>query len=242
MALNPALPVVAPNELITSTHMNNVRANLDRLDTTKLALSGATDQTVVGNVTTTGAIYTGNVPTASNDGCQVRADGNIWSVVVGGGANPAALPNLALTRTNSPAMDGGGVFASFRRTSADTVIGTITIATATTVAYNQSSDPRLKHRDGDAADAAAMVQDLGHAAFRGRWLDDDGEPAGEEWVLLSSHDIEDVAPFAVTGARDAVTDTGGIDPQQVNYPALVPLLCAALANALDRLDQLEGTR
>jgi hypothetical protein len=87
-----------------------------------------------------------------------------------------------------------------------------------------------------------MVQDLGHAAFRGRWLDDDGEPAGEEWVLLSSHDIEDVAPFAVTGARDAVTDTGGIDPQQVNYPALVPLLCAALANALDRLDQLEGTR
>lgn len=40
MALSPNVVVVAPGDLITAAHLNNVRANLDRLDTTKLSLTG----------------------------------------------------------------------------------------------------------------------------------------------------------------------------------------------------------
>jgi hypothetical protein len=60
------------------------------------------------------------------------------------------------------------------------------------------------------------------------------------WDFLSSHDVEDVAAYAVYGERDAVDETGAPIWQQVSYPDLVPLLFAALANALDRIDALEG--
>lgn len=53
MALSPNVPVVAPGELITSAHINNMRSNLDRLDTTKLALAGGT---VTGALITTGGL------------------------------------------------------------------------------------------------------------------------------------------------------------------------------------------
>ena len=81
----------------------------------------------------------------------------------------------------------------------------------------------------------AVVQTLGAHGVP-RPLDRPGAPArpkptAANAIMLSSHDIEDVAPFAVTGNRDAVTDTGTVDPQQVDYPALVPLLMAALSQA-----------
>jgi hypothetical protein len=40
MALNPNVVIVAPGDLITAAHLNNMRANLDRLDTSKLSLTG----------------------------------------------------------------------------------------------------------------------------------------------------------------------------------------------------------
>ena len=78
-------------------------------------------------------------------------------------------------------------------------------------------------------------------AWRGQYLDaDTGEPAGDTFDFLSSHDVEDVADYAVTGDRDAVDDDGQPVYQQVNHSALVPLLFAALADALARIDALEA--
>ena len=122
--------------------------------------------------------------------------------------------------------------------------------------YNYTSDPRLKTpkpaaRGGDSdgiGDAAERVQQLGAQAWVGQWVDThSGEAVGGDWDFLSSHDIEDVAPYAVTGERDAVAgppqnegepEEGSPVYQQVNYPALVPLLTAALSQALDRIAEL----
>jgi hypothetical protein len=118
--------------------------------------------------------------------------------------------------------------------------GSITRATATSVAYNTTSDPRSKHRDGPADDAADIVQQLGAKAFRGRWHNDDGVPDGEQWFMLSSHDIEDLLPYLVLGERDAVDDEGRPAHQQVNFQGAVPVLFAALSQALDRIAALEA--
>lgn len=241
MALNPNVVVVAPGELITAVHLNNIRSNLDRIDvlaTGKVAKTGDTMN---------GTLYQVRDP-ATGSGAEIRLDGGIRASVTAAGGSGLNTPNLQFGR-GAAAAGVGAVFVSFRvdpstnLTPMTTQIGSITQATASTVAYNTTSDPRLKQVTGDAADALELVAALGATAFRGRWLDPstrEVEEGGEEWIMLSSHDIEDVAPFAVSGDRDAVDDDGRVVPQQVNYPALVPLLAAALAQALARIKALEG--
>jgi hypothetical protein len=115
-------------------------------------------------------------------------------------------------------------------------IGGITSPAPGTTAFVTSSDPRLKERVGDLDDAATRVQLLGRQAYRGRWALDDDDA---EWDMLDATAIRDVAPYAVSGEPDAVDVDGNIDPMQVAYSSLVPLLFSALANALDRIDELE---
>jgi hypothetical protein len=199
-----------------------------------------------GAVTATGAVSAGSSspdPGTAAAGVLARSDGAIVSVLIGGTV-PA---NLGLTRSGSPAGDVGQAFVHFRRTSANTLIGSITISgTGTTVAFNTSSDRRAKHDDGPIVDAARRVARLARRAFRGRWrpLGDDGVPGDPPadttiWDLLSSQDIEDVAPYAVTGERDAVDDDGNPIFQQADYSKLVPLLVAAFGEHESRLDALE---
>ena len=49
-----------------------------------------------------------------------------------------------------------------------------------------------------------------------------------------------MAPYAVTGEKDAVQEDGSINPQQVDMSKLVPLLTAALQDALKRIEVLEN--
>jgi hypothetical protein len=248
MALIPDVVVVAPGELITADHLNDIRANLDRLDTdkatvtqlnTKVAKAG---DTMTGKLTNSFEIQAGDDPgTSAVTGIKLLGStGRLQSQV--GAPLAAGQPNIMCNRTGgSGAVDNGAQYVWWQRSAV--TIGTVTIASATSVAYNTTSDPRLKRRTADAGDALELVARLGATVFRGRWIDPDtGEPeaGGAEWVMVSSHDVEDVAPFAVTGERDAIDDAGNISPQQVNFGALVPLLAAAVAQLADRVTALEG--
>lgn len=230
MALDPNVVVVAPNELITAQHLNNVRSNLDRIDnrvTDGLALK----------VAKAGDSMSGNL--------QV---GNDPSVAVGMVLSPAgpyrsrihdsAAHSLNLWRSGT-SQATGQVLASFNiGAPTATTIGAITIASGTSVAYQTTSDRRLKERVGDVDDAADLVAELGAKAYRGRWIADGDQ--GREWVFLNSQDVEQVAPYAVNGDGDGVDDDGKVVAQQVDYSALVPLLFAALGQALDRIAALEA--
>ena len=166
--------------------------------------------------------------------------------------------NIVANINNAAVAD---VFASWRRNN--TQIGSVSCASATAVAYNTTSDPRLKENLGPIPDAAERVHGLGAKVFAGRWIDPDtgqAEEGGDVWAFLSSHDVQDVAPYAVTGERDAVTPEppliddgegnmvpdpsappgGQILPQQVDYTAIVPLLTGALSQAIDRINDLEA--
>jgi hypothetical protein len=218
------------------------------------AVANTGENTIATKVAKTGDVLTGPLSWGGDpidaQGLQLRLDGVIRST-----NGSTTLANIRLARGGAGAIDPGQSFMTFVRglTSSAPVIGSITIATASTVAYNTSSDARLKEPTGDVADAAAIVQALGSLAYRGRWKDDIAEGIGEEWVFVNSQDVQLLAPFAVTGEPDAVTtqddvdaglagEPGQIIPQQLNHGALVPLLLAALAQALDRIDTLEAAR
>jgi hypothetical protein len=228
MALSPNVVVVAPGDLITAAHLNNVRANLDRLDTNKLSLAGGT---------LTGNLIVGAQPSSTVAGVQIIPGGRFWTAV-----DTDALQNFIFTRNGSPAGGTGQAYGQFNRGA--TTVGSITIASATSIAYNTTSDPRAKTaapttRGIDSA--SSRVQAIGRNAWQGRHVDPEtGEPDGDTtWDFVSSHDVQDHAPYAVYGARDAVDDAGAPVFQQVSYGDLVPLLFAALADALDRIDALE---
>jgi hypothetical protein len=171
-------------------------------------------------------------------GTTITAGGRNWSSV-----DTDGLQNFVLTRIGSPAAGTGQQYGLYQRGT--TTIGSITIASATSVAFNTTSDPRAKTpapQTRGIDSASSRVQAIGRNAWQGRHVDPDtGEPDGDvTWDFVSSHDVEDHAPYAVYGARDAVDDAGAPVFQQVSYGDLVPLLFAALADALDRIDALEA--
>jgi hypothetical protein len=190
-----------------------------------------------------GDTMSGNLVVSSGAGPNVtlQTAGRIESL-----CNLVAQGNLSVDRTLSTAIVVGQPYVGFNRSG--TTIGNITIASATSVAYNTTSDERTKQVDEPVTDAAARAARIGGGVFRGRYLDDDGQPAGETWDLLFAHDLDGECPYAVTGERGAVVPvddpygrTAG-DPvyQQVNMSALVPLLFAAVAELVDRVETLES--
>ena len=226
-----------PGELIPPSWGDAVRADLNMLNTSKPDNSDAVLKAGGVSNAMTGALQVGGDATADTPGVEAWVQGRVTSC-----NNTADSANLALRRNVSGAIVVGQTYVVFTRTAA--TIGTITVASATGVAYNTTSDPRTKTPPpptrgiGDAAD---RVQQYGGAAWVGRHIDPaTGEPeTGADWDFLSSHDVEVIAPYAVTGERDGVDGDGNPVYQQVDFSSLVPLLTAALADALDRIDALE---
>jgi hypothetical protein len=101
-----------------------------------------------------------------------------------------------------------------------TGIGSITQNGTTAVAFNTTSDHRLKINVKPLAGGLAKVLALEPSAFD--WVDgrpDDGFIADK---------LQQVLPNVVTGEKDAVDENGGPVYQQVDYARIVPTLTAAI--------------
>ena len=140
--------------------------------------------------------------------------------------------NTALTLNR---YTGDGTIAAFRRSEVQ--VGTISVTTTAT-AYNTSSDYRLKTvidapTDYDIAGRIAALD----AALT--WFEWNAAPdQGPQFGALA-HVLQGVAPYAVTGAKDAVDD-GQPQYQGVDWSKVVPELIAALADAHRRIAALEA--
>jgi hypothetical protein len=111
-------------------------------------------------------------------------------------------------------------------------VGGIT-TTATAVAYNTTSDGRLKEAITTLAGALDVIRALRPVAFR--WQADQSQGHG-----FLAHELQQVIPDAVTGEPDAVNDDGSIKPQQVDHSKLVPWLTSAVQALLARVETLEA--
>jgi hypothetical protein len=55
-----------------------------------------------------------------------------------------------------------------------------------------------------------------------------------------AHEVQDVVPEAITGEKDAVDDDGNPIYQGIDQSKLVPLLTAALQEAVAKIESLEA--
>ena len=155
--------------------------------------------------------------------------------------------------------------AQFTRNGSDGVLvywyndtaqaGTITIS-GSSCAYNTSSDYRLKTDAQPMANASARVQSLNPVNFE--WLSDGSRVDG-----FLAHEAQEIVPESVTGTKDAMRDeeyevtpavldddgnetTAAVmgtrsvpEYQGIDQSKLVPLLTAALQEALTKIDAME---
>ena len=107
--------------------------------------------------------------------------------------------------------------------------------------YNTSSDYRLKENVVSISDAITRVKNLSPVRFN--WISDSTNTLQDGFL---AHEVAPIVPEAVSGTKDAVEleDTDyvkkdDIIPQQLDASRLVPLLTAALKEAIAKIETLE---
>jgi hypothetical protein len=107
-------------------------------------------------------------------------------------------------------------------------IGSITQSGTTAVAYNTTSDARLKHDIVDAPDASSLIDAIQVRSFK--WNADNSE---QRYGFIAQELLE-VAPEAVHQPANP-EETMGVD-----YSKLVPMLIKEVQSLRARVAQLEG--
>jgi hypothetical protein len=104
---------------------------------------------------------------------------------------------------------------------ATSLIGNITQNGTTAVAYNTTSDYRLKEDITPMTGALATVSTLKPVTYK--WKIDGSDGQG-----FIAHELQAVMPDCVTGEKDAVDEDGNIKPQGIDTSFLVATLTAAI--------------
>ena len=144
--------------------------------------------------------------------------------------NLSTQPCLGL-RSNYSANTGNFVlFTSDNGTGA----GAISHINASTVAYNTSSDYRLKQNVTYDFDATTRLKQLQPARFS--WNHDDTNTLVDGFL---AHEVQSVVPEAITGNKDAVDADGNPVYQGIDQSKLVPLLVKTIQELEARIVALE---
>ena len=114
----------------------------------------------------------------------------------------------------------------------DTEEGNITIGTSAT-AYNTSSDYRLKENQVAISDGITRLKTLKPYRFN---FKKDPKVTVDGFF---AHEVSPIISNAVFGEKDGVDDNGDPKYQSIDHSKLVPLLTAALQEAITKIETLE---
>ena len=129
---------------------------------------------------------------------------------------------------NSSAGNALGI--SFYNNGAN--VGTIYYGTSST-AYNTSSDYRLKENEVSISDGITRLKSLKPYRFNFK-VDPDKTVDG-----FFAHEVSSIVPEAITWTKDEVDSDNNPVYQQIDQAKLVPLLTAALQEAITEIETLK---
>jgi hypothetical protein len=152
------------------------------------------------------------------EGMQTEDASKVLVITRSGGAS------LALRRNTS----NGDAATFFRDGSA---VGSISVTTTAT-AYNTSSDYRLKENIVPISGSISRLLQLKPSRFN---FIADPNAVVDGFI---AHEAQEVVPECVTGEKDEVDEDGNPVMQGIDQSKLVPLLTAALQEALQQIEAL----
>jgi len=188
---------------------------------------GASSPTERMRITNTGSLLFNHTDNANLPGNGNTNTGATFEFTAGGPTLFISRDGLSLmTNRNSD----GGLF-SIRRSGAQ--VGSITVTAAST-AYNTTSDYRLKENVVPLSGAIDRLQQI--PVYRFNFI------ADPDTVVdgFIAHEAQAVVPECVTGTKDEVDADGNPVYQGIDQSKLVPLLTAALQEALAKIEDLEA--
>jgi len=171
-------------------------------------------------INTAGAHF---INTDSNQTINGSAAGTLNMLVAGD------VFNIKQTADASNAINvwqtGSSEFAAlaFYKGNSQTQVGSITVNTSST-AYNTTSDYRVKNNIRPMVGGLDRVLAMKPSLFT--MVNDGSESEG-----FIAHELQEVAPVAVTGEKDAVYKDGTPKIQGVDYGRITPILVSALQEA-----------
>ena len=164
--------------------------------------------------------------------------------------------NISSTGTMNFFLNRNGAGEIVRFHNLTSAVGSISVASSST-AYNTSSDYRLKENIVDLTDGISKVKELQPRRFN--WIADDTNTPIDGFI---AHEAATVVPESVEGKKDGVEvwnegeeipdgfdvgdnklDSGGNTiplMQGIDQAKLVPLLTAALQEAIAKIETLES--
>lgn len=197
------------------------------------ATSAANALSSLGAMPVAGGSFTGNVAIPSS---TLRVGQNSTDAPgLGNSTTGIALANNSVIASRS---DGNP--AGFFNVNANTsvlqfqrsgnAVGSISVTTTNT-SYNTTSDYRLKTNLELMSDALDRVASLN--VYRFNWS---AHPDAQKVDGFVAHEVAEVVPEAITGAKDAVDADGKPIYQGIDQSKLVPVLWAAVKEIKTRLD------
>jgi hypothetical protein len=132
------------------------------------------------------------------------------------------------------ATTGDNIFIDFDTEASVTSRGSISYnRSGGLVAYNTTSDYRAKDIIGPVSNSGSVIDSL--KVYIGKM-----KGASVERPMLVAHEAQTVAPYAVTGEKDAVDVDGNPRYQQMDVSSFVPLLIAEIQSLRARVQTLEA--
>ena len=175
-----------------------------------------------------------------NNGTERLRITSSGSVLVGCTASPSSSVSGVLLKNpldsassfSLGAYTGGATVISF--INGNGAVGSISVSGSAT-AYNTSSDYRLKTNLEPISNAIERIKQL--PVYRFNWIADE---SGNKVDGFVAHEAQSIVPEAILGTKDEVDSDGKPIYQGIDQSKIVPLLTAALKDAIAKIETLEA--
>ena len=181
------------------------------------------------------------IDSSGNVGIGTSSPSYLLNVVKGGTnvcrfqqtTNNQGHDHACINIRHAAAVSGQDGVGMLFQNSGGTTVGRIDIGQSTT-GYVTSSDYRLKENATAISDGITRLKTLKPYQFN--WIAEKGQPKVDGFF---AHEVTSAVPEAITGTKDEVDTDNNPVYQAIDQSKLVPLLTAALQEAIAKIEVLE---